>query len=177
MVFDAWAFIATASPTALAVLALLGILKIRDVTNRLIAMQETIESLGKAALTKDGEPIFDKAAIDNIRAQVESIRNELQAHNKRAEGHYVDLEHLANTETWKTCDINKCIHLQQIFHKFDKMLERFDSFDKRAEETRGNTSHSLQSLDQGQKELGKELGLLAQKILTVLADSLKSRGK
>ena len=68
MVFDAWAFIATASPTALAVLALLGILKIRDVTNRLIAMQQTIESLGKAALTKDGEPIFDKAAIENIRS-------------------------------------------------------------------------------------------------------------
>ena len=65
--------------------------------------------------------------------------------------------------------------MQQIFNKFDKATERFDAFDKRAEETRANTNLSLQDIREGQKDLGKELGDLAKLIINVLADNLKAR--
>jgi hypothetical protein len=63
----------------------------------------------------------------------------------------------------------------------DKIGERLDQFDKRADETRQNTTTSLQALTDAQKELGRELGRelgdLAKTIINVLAEDLKRREK
>jgi hypothetical protein len=181
MLFDAWGWLQTQGLAVLSVMALIGILlsagRYYYYAKELKQMRDTIAALGKAALTKDGAPVFDAKTLEELRVRVDAVRNEISAHNQRAETHYSDVEHIASTDHWKNCDISKCIHMQQIFHKLDKVSERFDQFDRRADDSRNTTVVSLESIKAGQKDLGRELGDLAKTILSVLAESLKNRGR
>lgn len=117
----------------------------------------------------------------NTIESVNSMREDITSHNHDSQIHFSDTKHLANLEKWQTCDIQHCVHLQQLFSRLDKLNERFDQFDKRADETRNNTSVSLQGINNAQKELGKdlgkELGDLAKMIMNLLVEDLRRRDK
>lgn len=134
-----------------------------------------LERVSKTLADEKGNPIISFSLLADVKQEIALLRDDFEEHATKADGHYSDLQHVSSSEHWKTCDINKCIHMQQIFNKFDKATERFDAFDKRAEETRANTNLSLQDIREGQKDLGKELGDLAKLIINVLADNLKAR--
>lgn len=158
MIFDAWGFLTSAPHWLVYLTALIGVLLggwwISTITRQISSMVATVDNLGEMCSG------FSK-------------------HAEQADKHYKDVERVASDEHWKNCDINKCIHFQQIFNKMDKIQERFDQFDQRANETRANTVTSLDGLREGQKELGRdlgrELGDLAKTIITVLAEDLKRR--
>lgn len=134
-----------------------------------------LEKVSKTLADEKGNPIISFSLLADIKEQLALLRDDFEEHESKADSHYSDLQHVTSAEHWKTCDINKCVHMQQIFNKFDKATERFDAFDKRVEETRANTNLSLQDIREGQKDLGKELGDLAKLIINVLADNLKAR--
>lgn len=160
MIFDAWGFLTSAPHWLVYLSALIGLLLgawwIVRLSQQISSMVSTVDTLGEMC----------------------SGFNE---HAKLASEHYKDVERLAGDEHWKTCDVSKCVHMQQIFHKIDKIQERFDQFDQRANETRSNTNTSLEGLREGQKELGRdlgrELGDLAKSIISVLTEDLKRREK
>lgn len=160
MIFDAWGFLTSAPHWLVYITALIGILLgawwIVTISRQISSMVSTVDTLGQMC---EG----------------------FARHAEQADRHYKDVERLAGDEHWKNCDINKCVHFQQIFTKLDKVQERFDQFDRRAEETRSNTTISLEGLRDGQRDLGRdlgrELGDLAKTIINVLAEDLKRKGR
>ena len=160
MAFDAWGFLGSAPHWLVYLAALIGLVLggwwITRLSKQISSMVSTVEALG-------------------------DMCEGFNEHAKLASNHYKDVERIASDEHWKTCDINKCIHFQQIFNKIEKIQERFDQFDKRAEEARSNTNTSLEGLREGQKDLGRdlgrELGDLAKTIINVLAEDLKRKGR
>lgn len=113
--------------------------------------------------------------INNLVTTVEALdmmRGDFTEHIRKTEQHFRDVEHIASEEHWKNCDIAKCIHLQQI-------ANRLDQFDRRADETRQNTTTSLSGLRDGQerlsKEMGKEIADLAKMLVTITTESMKRR--
>jgi uncharacterized membrane-anchored protein YhcB (DUF1043 family) len=158
MAFDAWGFLAAAPHWLVYLAALVGLLLgawwISRLSRQISYMVSTFETLS-------------------------DMRGEFDEHAKLANSHYKHIEILASEEHWKTCDINKCIHFQQIFNKIEKIQERFDQFDQRANETRTNTATSLDGLREGQRELAKEMGRelsdLAKQLITVLAENIRRK--
>ena len=113
--------------------------------------------------------------INSMMSTIESLdtmRVNIDEHVKDANNHYKDVAHIASEEHWKNCDITKCIHLQQI-------TNRLDQFDRRADETRQNTTISLQGLRNSQerlsKDMGKEVADLAKLLVNVLNENMKRR--
>ena len=160
MIYDIWGFLSSAPHWLVYVGALAGFLFggywISGIGKQLKELIQTIETL-------------------------DTMRSDLTGHINATINHLEDTKKLNSLEKWQTCDIQHCIHLQQLFNRMDKIGERLDQFDRRAEETRINTTTSLQALTDGQKELGRELGRelgdLAKTIINVLAEDLKRREK
>lgn len=177
---DAFGFVSGLPTWLVQVLATIAIvilfMAIKRANKRLEWIIKTVEHMGRATVDEQGNPLIKTDDLQSIRNKVDSLRSEFFEHANAAKTHYLDLEHVSSTDHWKTCDISKCIHLQQLFHRFDKLTERFDSFDKRAEETRNNTTMSLSDIRDDQKNLGRELADLARRIINVLSDNLKARG-
>ena len=136
-----------------------------------------IQKVAATIADEKGNPILSYKALSDLKEQISLLRDDFDEHSNRADTHYSDLQHVASSEHWKTCDVSKCAHMQQIFNKLDKVTERFDQFDKRAEETRTNTYVSLQDIREGIKDLGKELADLAKSIISLLSNSLKDKEK
>ena len=158
MIFDAWGFLTSAPHWLVYLAALIGLLLgawwIVTISKQISSMVSTVDTLG-------------------------TMCEGFARHAEQADKHYKDVDKLASDEHWKNCDVGKCVHLQQILHRIEKIQERFDQFDKRADETRNNTTTSLDGLRDGQKELGRdlgrELGDLGKMIINVLAEDLKRR--
>ena len=134
-----------------------------------------LEKVSKTLADDKGNPIISFSLLADLKEQIALLRDDFEEHSNKAIDHYTDLQHVSSAEHWKTCDINKCVHMQQIFNRFEKATERFDAFDKRAEETRTNTTLTLQDIREAIKDLGKELGDLAKLIINVLVENLKAR--
>lgn len=178
---DAWGFVKSLSAPTVEFLALIGIiltlLRFRSYGQQITDLTTTIQQLGRAALTKDGDPIFDVKVLIELRQQLETIRLEFVEHQKAATTHYADVEHLATQDKYINCDISRCVHLQNVFNRIDRVVERLDQFDRRADDSRASTTVSLQAIGVAQKELGRELGELAKTIITVLGDIIRDRDR
>ena len=180
---DAIGVVGNLSWHVLTILALLGIVlglsKLRAFSSQLEDVVVTVERLGKAALTKDGDPVLDVKVLTDLRQQLETIRVEFAEYQRTATKHYSDIEHQASQDKWIDCDITRCVHLQGIFSRIDRVVERLDQFDRRADETRHNTTTSLQGLRDGQerlsKDMGKEVADLARLLVNVLNENMKRR--
>lgn len=179
--FDVWAFVSGLPLPVLTVFATIGLLlllsTIKRLTLQLQTITATIESIGKAVTTKDGDPVFNPKSLDDLKKELEIIHKDFLSHKQEAANHYQDVSRLAGEEMWKHCDVQRCSHLQGLGNKFERILERLDSFDRRAEESRSSTILTLQSLNQEQKDLGSELSRLAKSIIEVLSDIIKERDK
>ena len=160
MIYDIWGFLSSAPHWLIYLGALAGFL----------AGGYLISYIGKQI----------KLLIITIEA-LNVMRDSMADHVKATSAHFEDAKKLNSLDKWQTCDIQHCVHLQKVFHRMDKIGERLDQFDKRADETRQNTTTSLQALTDAQKELGRELGRelgdLAKTIINVLAEDLKRREK
>lgn len=178
---DAIGVIGNLSWHVVTILALLGIIlglnRIRAFSGQLEDVVRTVEQLGKAAFTKDGDPVLDVKLLTDLRQQLEVIRIEFAEYQKTASKHYSDIEHQASQDKWIDCDITRCVHLQGIFSRIDRVVERLDQFDRRADDSRAQTSTSLMAISQAQKDLGRELGELAKTIITVLGDIIRERDR
>lgn len=178
---DAIGLVGNLSWHVLTILALLGIIlglsRIKSFSSQLEDVVKTVEQLGKAALTKDGDPVLDVKILTDLRQQLETIRNEFAEYQKTANKHYIDIEHQSQQDKWIDCDITRCVHLQGIFSRIDRVVERLDQFDRRADDSRAQTTTSLQAISVAQKELGRELGELAKTIITVLGDIIRERDR
>lgn len=110
---------------------------------------------------------------------MEHMRQLLVEHTQETKQHFKDSDKIASEEHWKNCSVSKCVHMQQFIHTLDRVNERFDQFDQRANETRANTATSLDGLREGQrdlaKEIGRELSDLARQLISVLAENVKRR--
>lgn len=158
MAFDAWGFLATAPHWIIYMAALLGLLLgawwISYVSKQINKMVTHIELL-------------------------DAMNHALRDHVRRTEQHLIDTDKIASEEHWKNCTISKCVHMQQFIHTLEKVNERFDQFDQRANETRANTVTSLEGLREGQRdlarEIGKELSDLAKQLINVLAENIRRK--
>ena len=158
MVYDIWGFLSSAPHWLVYLAGVVGLLALGylcvNVWHQLKAASQSVET------------------INAIRAELSSLAN-------ATEQHFVDTAHASSQAKWADCDIQHCIHLQQVFTRLDKLAERFDEFDRRTEETRANTSTSLSAINIAQKELGKdlgrELGDLAKTIMSLLVEDLRRR--
>ena len=179
--FDVWAFVSGLPLPVLTVFATIGLLlllsTIKRLTLQLQMIATTIESIGKAVVTKDGDPVFNQKLFDELKKEIETIHKDFLSHKQEAASHYQDVNRLAGEDMWKHCDVQRCSHLQGIGNKLERIMERLDSFDRRADETRSGTLLTLQSLNQEQKDLGSELSRLAKSIIEVLSDIIKERDK
>lgn len=179
--FDVWSFVSGLPLPVLSVFATIGLLlllsSIKRATRQLQTIVSTVEAIGKAVITREGTPAFDRRTFDEMKQQLEVVHKDFLDHKHEASEHYSDVERLSNEDMWKRCDVQKCNHLQTVGHKLERVLERFDVFDRRADETRSSTILSLQSLSQSQKDLGSELSNIAKTIIQVLSDIIKDRDK
>lgn len=148
---------------------------LKPLTTLIAKTTADLERVSKTLADDKGNPIISFSVLADVKEQVSLLRDDFEEHAEKADTHYSDLQHVASADHWKTCDINKCVHMQQIFNRFEKATERFDAFDKRAEETRTNTTLTLQDIREAIKDLGKELGDLAKLIINVLVENLKAR--
>lgn len=178
-VLDAFGVVSSLSIPVLTFLAMIGIVllfsKIRSFNNELQLLVKTVNAMGRATIDEKGNPVVDVDILNDLKLQLLELKKECETYTKKANDHYVAVDHIASSEHWKNCDISKCIHLQSLFNKFDRIIERLDNFDKRADESRSSTITGLQSMHQAQKDLGVELGNLAKTIITVLSDILRDR--
>lgn len=179
--FDIWSFVSGLPLPVLTVFATIGLLlllsSIKRLTRQLQTIVSTVDAIGKAVITKEGIPAFDRRTFDEMKQQLDVVHKDFLDHKREAAEHYADVERLASDDMWKQCDVQKCGHLQSVGNKLERVLERFDTFDRRAEETRSNTLLTLQSLNQSLKELGFELSNIAKTIIQVLSDIIKERDK
>lgn len=179
--FDVWSFVSGLPLPILSGFAFIGLLlllsTIKRLTLQLQGIVTTVDSIGKAVVTKDGNPVFDQRIFDDVKKELENIHKDFLSHKQEAIEHYQDVNKLAGEDMWKHCDVQRCSHLQTVGNKLERLMERFDSFDRRADESRSTTILTLQSLNQGQKELGSELSTLAKSIIHVLSDIIKEREK
>ena len=179
--FDVWSFVSGLPLPVLSVFATIGLLlllsSIKRLTLQLQTIVSTVDAIGKAVITREGTPAFDRRTFDEMKQQLENVHKDFLDHKHEAAEHYSDVERLANDDMWKRCDVQKCSHLQATENKLERVFERFDSFDRRADESRSSTSLSLQSLNQSQKDLGFELSNIAKTIIQVLSDIIKERDK
>ena len=158
MIFDAWGFLSAAPHWLVYLVALIGLMlgawwitRLSYQMNRLISCVDIINDV--------------KQSVDN--------------HIRETDKHFKDSDKIASEEHWKNCSVSKCVHVQQFTHALNKVNERFDQFDRRADETRSNTVTSLEGLRDGQRdlarEIGKELSDLAKQLISVLAENIRRK--
>ena len=161
MIFDAWAFLLTASPTILAILALVGILlgraRLKEFTAQLDAVRRTIEYLGVASLDDKGKPLFDFSLLLEIREQLVKLRSDFETHADLLEEHNENIEDIKRGEPWKTCLIDHCPNLSNIIHKIDILIHLFNTFDDKAQESRTQTGATLVQLSDQIDSITKQI--------------------
>ena len=180
-ILDAIGVIGNVSWHLLALLALLGIVlgmnRLKAFSVQLEELFSVIRQIGQATLDDKGKPLLDYHTIDETRRLIAETRDDLTDHSIRSLKHFDDIARVADEDKYRNCDIQRCVHFQSVIHKIERILDRFDQFDRRAEENRTTTSTSLLTIQQGQKDLGSELGNLAKTMITVLTDFIRERSR
>lgn len=148
---------------------------INQFSDQLKKMSDTVDIMGKAIVNEKGNPIATYDVLSSIKQELSLLRDDFEEHSTSAADHYKDVERIAGDEHWKNCSIDKCPLMSNIFVKLDKVLDRFDQFDKLAEDSRKNTSASLDSISKGMRDLSKELSSIAQTIVGVLSTLISKK--
>jgi hypothetical protein len=178
---DAIGMLGSISSHILTILAVLGIVlgmgRIKAFQKQLDEVVKTVILIGEATLDDKGRPLMDYKSIDGLKQAVIDVKHTIDEHSTKTLRHFDDVARVADEDKFKNCDVQKCIQISNLNHSFDRVLDRFDQFDKRAADSRNQTNLSLQSIQQGQKDLGVELGNLAKTIISVLTDLIKERSR
>lgn len=176
---DAIGVLGNISSHILTILALLGIVlgmgRVKAFQKQLDQVIKTVMLIGAATLDENGRPLIDPQVFGEMKKTVEDVKGFIQEHSIQSIRHFDDSARAASEDKFKNCDVQKCVHIKEISHQISRIHDRFDQFDRRAEDSRGQTSASLQTISQGQKDLGAELGSLAKTIITVLSDIIRER--
>lgn len=140
------------------------------------SMSDKVKTLETTILSKEGNPAAQYGMLVHIDETVNELRRDFESHTSAAERHYQTLEDVNSEDHWKNCPIDKCVHFQDIIRRLDRVVEKWEQFEKRADESRANTVTSIEGIRGGQKDLGKELGDLAKLLVGILTDNVKNRG-
>lgn len=159
---------------AILALATYGLWKVyRDskiITDKVEAIAEDVSTL--RALIKHesgkGDPLLHYSILQEINQEMRELREDAEKHQSAAQKCHDDMERAANAQKFSDCDVNRCIYISRI-------LDRFDDFDKRAEESRSSTITNLESINSKIIELGRENGDMARSIISVLSDFVTNK--
>lgn len=117
-----------------------------------------------------GDPLLHYSMLQEINKEMRELREDAEKHHSDAQKCHDNIARAADAAKFQDCDVNKCLHISRI-------LSRFDDFDKRADESRGSTLNTLDSINLRITELGKENGDMARSIISVLSDFVMNKKK
>lgn len=136
-----------------------------------------IKALGAAQLDEKGKPLLDHNSLSEIKTHLTEIRNQVNDHSLRSLQHFADTERAASEDKFRNCDVQKCVQIKDIAHEIERVQDRFNQFDQRADESRSSTTVSLNSLHQTIQSIESKLSDLAKTIITVLDNNLRDRSR
>lgn len=160
-------------------LATYGVWKIyrdsKTITDKVESISSDVALLRTAISHEKGDPVLHYSMLKEISDELTELRQDSEKHYSAAQKCHDDIARQADSNKYQTCDVNKCIHLTKVNNDLSRILDRFDDFDKRADESRSSTLNTLDSINLKIIELGRESGDMARSIIDVLRDFLTNK--
>ena len=133
------------------------------------------KQMGEKIGHKDGDPVAHFVVLRQIEAELREFRQDMEKHVSEAGSHYEDVKRLNDDEIWTRCPLDKCPNMGRFTSVLQSLVEKFENFDKKAQESRAATGNSLEGINAQMQQVGKEIGDTFKVLLQTMTDIMVGR--
>lgn len=163
----------------LAIIVIVGIYYfiklVKIIISKIESSSEVIVGIGRALTNDKGEPISQIEHFNIVTKLLEDIKKTQQLHVEDAGTHYGHTKMIADENKVKNCDAANCPYLLKMVAEVRLFTEKFDQFEKKAQDSRISTGASLEDVKNQMQGLASEISQQSKQMVTILTDLLIGR--
>lgn len=148
---------------------------IKLIISKIETSSDVIVTLGKSLTNDKGEPVKHVDNFITIIKKLDEIKDFELSQNEKSNRHSDKLDSIAENVKNKTCKVEDCPYFGKLVLELKSLVEKFNEFERRANESRSLTGNSLDDMRNQMQVLASEISQQSKQMVNVLTDLLIGR--
>lgn len=148
---------------------------VKLIISKIETSSDVITTLGKSLTNDKGEPVKHVDNFLTIIKKLDEIREFELSQNEKSNKHSDKLDSLVENFKNKSCKVEDCPYFGKLVTELRSLVEKFDQFERRANESRNLTGNSLDEMRNQMQVLASEISQQSKQMVSVLTDLLIGR--
>lgn len=148
---------------------------VKLIVSKVESSSDVIINLGKSLTNDKGEPVKHVDNFLSIIKKLDEIKEFELSRNEKINKYADRIDLLVDNIKDKQCKIDECPYFGKVLSELKLLIEKFDQFERRANDSRNITGNSLDEMRTQMQILASEISQQSKQMVNVLTDLLVGR--